>query len=80
MNILQLLSILLEVGVAIIGVLIGTIKKRLYGWLVALTFSIYVFYDLANYFKIGVSENILYAMFFVASVSIFYGMMRLLME
>jgi len=48
MNILQLISIFLEVIVAAIGVMLAVSKKKRYGWFITLTVVIYVFYDLAN--------------------------------
>ena len=73
MNVLQMISILLEVVVATIGIMLAVSKKKIYGWFIALTFVIYVFYDLANLFSLNVSQNLLYAIFFVASLSILWG-------
>ena len=72
MNIFQLISIILEIGVTIIALMIALKKKKAYGWFIALTFIIYVFYDsmkLMNHWNI--EGIVLSVMFFVATVSIF---------
>jgi len=70
MNILHAVSIMLEVITLVFGVLLATVRKKSYGWLIALTFFIYVFYDMANFTPLNISKDILYALFFVASASI----------
>jgi hypothetical protein len=48
MNRLHLLTILLEAVVAVLGVMLAISKKKMYGWCIAVTFVLYVVYDLAN--------------------------------
>jgi len=66
---LQYLSILIEVVIAILGLMIVFKKKKNYGWGIFLTFAIYVFYDYAKLTNLKTSANILYIMFFIASLS-----------
>jgi hypothetical protein len=48
MAVLHLFSIFLEAVIVVIALLLAVHKKRLYGYGFALTFGIYVVYDLAN--------------------------------
>ncbi|MFA5113885.1 MAG: hypothetical protein WC529_06300 [Candidatus Margulisiibacteriota bacterium] len=70
MDFLHPFSILLEAVAAVLGVLLATQKRKAWGWCLALTFAIYVYYDLARYLNWGVSPDILYLSFFIASVSV----------
>ncbi|MCK4328394.1 hypothetical protein KAX02_00970 [candidate division WOR-3 bacterium] len=70
MNTLHGVSIMLEVVVMALGIMMATIKKKFYGWLIALTFLIYVFYDLSNYLNLNVPRSFLSVIFFIATVSI----------
>lgn len=67
---LQVISIFIEMIVVLFGVLIALRKKHVYGWLIALTFGIYVAYDTAKYLSMSVASDMLYAAFFIASLSI----------
>jgi len=69
MNLLNILSLILEVGAAVLGVWIGLVKNKLYGWLIALTFIIYVVYDLSRFLSMTLPSHDL--LFFIASLSIF---------
>lgn len=69
MNILNILSLILEAGAALIGIWIGRVKKKLYGWLIALTFLIYVIYDLSRFLNTTLPAHEL--LFLAASASIF---------
>ena len=80
MNILQLISIFLEIVVAAMGILLATSKRKIYGWFIALTFVIYVFYDLANLFSLNVSQDLLYTIFLVATLSILWATWRIFVE
>lgn len=77
MEIIQLFSILVEV--LIVGILLyAAIKKqRICAWGMALTFSIYVFYDTVHLFNIGVSETIMVPAFFIASVSALWAVLKM---
>lgn len=66
---LHYLSILLEAAIAIFGLLIYVQKKKLFGLGFLVTFGIYVFYDLARLLTWTISQNILYLIFFIASLS-----------
>jgi hypothetical protein len=77
MNTLQSVSILLEIVVALLGIMLATVKKKKYGWCITLTFAIYVFYDLAHFFALKVSQSLLHLLFFIATISILWVVWRL---
>ncbi len=78
MHILQIISIILEVVIAVMGIMIAVRNKKSYGWFITLTFVIYTFYDIVNYLGLIVPENILYGIFFVATISIFWAVFSIL--
>lgn len=77
MNYLHPFSILLEAVTAVLGVLLAMQKRKAWGWCLALTFAIYVYYDLARYLNWGVSPDILYLSFFIASVSVTWAVWQI---
>jgi NOL1/NOP2/fmu family ribosome biogenesis protein len=80
MNLLHLLSILLEAVVAALGIMLATNKKKIYGWCIALTFVLYVVYDLANLLALNISQDTLYMIFFVATLSILWAVWNIFLE
>lgn len=74
---LQYLSIVIEVLIAVLALMILFKKKKQYGLCFAITFGIYVFYDLARLMAWNISANLLYISFFIASVSALWGMWEL---
>jgi len=77
MNELQTFSILVELAIAIIGLLIWFHKKKVSGGYIFTTFSIYVFYDLAKLWSLGVPELILRILFAIASVSMLIAVWKM---
>ncbi|MDD5382308.1 MAG: hypothetical protein PHH60_01455 [Candidatus Margulisbacteria bacterium] len=69
MNILNIFSLILEAATAVLGVWLGVVGKKFYGWLIALTFAIYVVYDLSRFLNRALPAHDL--LFFAASASIF---------
>jgi hypothetical protein len=65
---LQFLSILLEAVVAVLFILAAQ-KNKSYLYGLALTFGIYVYYDLSRLLAWTVSDSLLSILFFVATVS-----------
>jgi hypothetical protein len=80
MNLLHLLSILLEVVVAALGMMLSIRKKKMYGWCIAVTFVLYVVYDLANLLAWNISQETLYTIFFVATLSILWAVWNIFLE
>lgn len=70
MNILQLISIFLEVIIALIGIKLATERNKKYGWGIFITFTLYVFYDVSRFAGLTiVSTDYLFAIFFLATVT-----------
>ncbi len=80
MNVLQMISILLEVVVAALGIMLVIRKKKIYGWCIALTFVLYVFYDLANLLSWSVPQDSLDVLFFVATLSILWAVWNIFLD
>jgi len=76
MNFLHFVSILLEMVVALLGVMLATMKQKRYGWFIALTFLLYVFYDLAFFLSLQISQDLLYYVFFIATLSILWAIWK----
>jgi hypothetical protein len=77
MTVFDLLSVGLEAVAAVLSVLIAVQKKKSWGWCLALTFAIYVYYDLARNLSWNVVPNVLYVSFFVASVSVTWAVWQI---
>jgi predicted neutral ceramidase superfamily lipid hydrolase len=73
MEIINYTSIILEAVVAIFGIAIALKKNNLYGWGIALTFSIYVFYDLSRINNWQISSTITSVSFLIATISALFA-------
>lgn len=71
MNIINAVSLLLEVSVVLLGFKIALVNKKYYGWLIALTFTIYVVYDLSRFLNFALQFH--NALFLLASMSILWA-------
>ena len=79
-EILHIASIGIEVLVAIVGISLAIRKKKYYGWLIALTFAIYVFYDTIRTIPDLLPPVFLSVIFLVASASIFVAVWEMFTE
>jgi len=77
---LQYFSIVIEVLIAILGLLIVFKKKKSYGWGIFLTFFIYAFYDSAKLINWHISLKILYTLFFIGTASAFWTVFNIYKE
>ncbi len=77
---IQPVSITLEVIVVIVAILLAARKKKPYGWLIALTFAIYVLYDTAVFTAAGISGDLLAFLFLVASGSVLAAVLLLYLD
>lgn len=77
---IQYLSIFIEVVIAILGLIIVFKKKKFYGWGIFLTFAIYVFYDFAKLVNYNINSDILYIIFFIASLSALFAVWMIYKE
>lgn len=79
METLQIISIVLELVIALLACY-GAIKGRRYLFGFALTFGIYVYYDLARLYAWEISETTLRAAFFVATLAALVSIIGLVRE
>jgi len=80
LNALQTISILLELMVVALGIMLVVGKKKMYGWCIALTFILYIFYDLANLLSLHISQETLDILFFMATLSILWAIWNIFLE
>lgn len=80
MSSLQPISIFLEIVVAALGVMIAVYRGKRYGWFIGLTFAIYVFYDLVDLLALNISPDLMYFIFFVATLSILWAVWNIFLE
>lgn len=69
MHYIQLFSIVLEFAVCVVGILLGWRKLRPWGYTMAFTYLIYVYYDVAKLYGWELSANELAPLFLVATIS-----------
>ena len=72
-TVLQVLSIVIECVVALGGLRLATKGKKFYGWWIALTFALYVVFDLSRLEFLPKSEAVISPLFLIASLSILYA-------
>jgi hypothetical protein len=70
MEIIHWFSIFLEGLICLMGLRLVS-KKKNFGWGIFITFGIYVFYDLSKYLNLRIGPDLLYLLFFIASISAF---------
>jgi hypothetical protein len=80
MEIFVIISLAAEVLVAVLGLMLAIARKKDFGWGIALTFSIYVFYDLVRFLALPVSNEIIGSLFFIASISVLWAVWRIYEE
>ncbi len=68
-DILQLAATLIELVIAVIAVLIATQKNKTWGWFIALTFALFVVFDLARIFALDISADLHALILLVACLS-----------
>jgi hypothetical protein len=77
---LHLFSIFLEVVIVCVALAIAVTRRRYYGYGLALTFGLYVFYDLAKQYSWNLPGQALNWVFLVATVSALFSLLRLLVK
>ncbi|MBI4232637.1 hypothetical protein HY605_05370 [Candidatus Peregrinibacteria bacterium] len=79
MNMIPIVSIILEVVIALLA-LVACFRGQFYMIGFALTFGIYVYYDLARLYEWEVSESLLSVAFLIATVAALISMIALLQK
>jgi hypothetical membrane protein len=77
MNSIQNFSILLELAVAILGLLIWIQKKKTFGALIFVTYVLYMVWDISKLWSLAIPELVLRILFAVASISILMAVWKL---
>jgi hypothetical protein len=77
MNSIQNFSILLELVVAILGLLIWIQKRKVYGALIFLTFVLYMVWDISKLWSLAIPELLLRILFAIATISILIAVWKL---
>jgi len=77
---IQLIATLAEVVTALAAVVIAYQKKKLYGWCIAVTFGLFVIFDLARIFAWEVAADKYALLLLIACLSMVYGMWLLWKE
>ncbi len=80
MSSIHIISILLEIIIVALGMMIAVSKKKKYGWFIALTYVLYVIYDLANFWSLNLSQDSLYLIFLVATLSVLWAIWNIFLE
>jgi hypothetical protein len=70
---LQIIAVFLEAAVTVIAVVIGTRQKKYYGWCIAVTFGLFVLFDIGRLFSWPLSDEAHSLIFLVACGSMLYG-------
>jgi hypothetical protein len=68
-DVVQLASVLIEIIIAIVAIVIATKKQKTYGWLIALTFALYVLFDLSRLGVLPLAADLISGLFLIASLS-----------
>jgi len=70
---LQIVAVVLEVAVTVIAVVIATRHKKLYGWCIAVTFGLFVLFDIGRLVALPISDEAHALIFLIACGSMLFG-------
>jgi hypothetical protein len=70
---LQVIAVLLEVAVTLVAVVIATRNRKTYGWCIAVTFGLFVLFDISRIFALPVPDTAHAIIFLVACGSMLYA-------
>jgi len=77
MNMLDAISLFIEIIVVFLALKLAISRRKSYGYFIALTFAIYVFYDAARFLVVNVDQNLTSSIFLIASASILFAVWRI---
>jgi hydrogenase/urease accessory protein HupE len=72
--------LLIEAMVAVLGLAVAVRKKKVYGWFIALTFGLYVSDDLMHILEIPTPDIVSNILFMIAGLSMIYAVWRMYKE
>lgn len=70
---LEILAVLIEAAVTVIAAVIATRQKKSYGWCIAVTFGLFVLFDMVRLFSLPLPDTAHALIFLVACGSMLYG-------
>ena len=70
---LQIVAVFLEVAVTVVAAVIATRHQKSYGWCIAVTFGLFVLFDIGRLFSLPVSDAAHALIFLVACGSMLFG-------
>ena len=70
---LQIIAVLIEVVITVIAVLLATRRQKPYGWGIAVTFGLFVLFDVIRIFALPVPEAVHALSLLVACGSMLYA-------
>ncbi|MFA5236512.1 MAG: hypothetical protein WC362_01495 [Methanoregula sp.] len=70
---IQILAILIECAVVVIAVLVAARNKKQYGWFIALTFALFVIFDLVRVGLPNILSSLHSLLLLVACASMLYA-------
>ena len=77
---LQIIAVVIEVAVTAIAAIIALRRKKSYGWCIAITFGLFVLFDIGRLFSLPVSDETHALIFLVACGAMLYGVWLLFRE
>jgi hypothetical protein len=72
-DVLQIIAVLFEIIIACAGVAIATRRKKFYGWFIAVTFGLFVVFDIARIFAMTLMEDLHALIFLIACGSMMFA-------
>jgi hypothetical protein len=70
---LQIVAVVLEVAVTLVALVIAIRQQKNYGWCIAITFGLFVLFDIGRLFSLPLPEEAHALIFLVACGSMLYG-------
>lgn len=70
---LQIIAVLIEVAVTGVALVIATRQKKSYGWCIAITFGLFVLFDIGRLVSLPIPDEAHALIFLVACGSMLYG-------
>jgi len=79
-DLLQLAATFLEIVITVFAVLVALKGKKTYAWFIAMTFSLFVIFDLIRIFSLPVSEDLHAGIFLLACVLMLYSIWTMYLD
>lgn len=73
-DLLQIIAVLLEIAVMVVALVIATRQKKSYGWGIAVTFGLFVLFDIVRLFSLPLPDNAHALILLVACGSMLYAL------